>query len=127
MPSPIEILLDPISLTALAIYAALMLWERSAPGRDLPDIPGWRVRGVAGGTRVGVLAYELAVYVWHRAMHGSPLLWRSFHQMHHSAERVDTYGAFYFSPLGMAGWTLLGSLALTLGMAWRPRPRRPFC
>jgi sterol desaturase/sphingolipid hydroxylase (fatty acid hydroxylase superfamily) len=28
-------------------------------------------------------------------------LWRWFHQMHHSAERFDTYGAFLFHPFDM--------------------------
>ena len=36
------------------------------------------------------------------------------HQWHHSAERLDTWGAFWFSPLDMVGWTALFSLALTL-------------
>jgi sterol desaturase/sphingolipid hydroxylase (fatty acid hydroxylase superfamily) len=34
--------------------------------------------------------------------------------MHHSAERVDSYGAFYFSPLDTVGFTLLASLSLTV-------------
>jgi sterol desaturase/sphingolipid hydroxylase (fatty acid hydroxylase superfamily) len=34
--------------------------------------------------------------------------------MHHSAERLDTYGAFWFSPMDMIGFTVLYSLALTL-------------
>src|SRR3546814_7584790 len=34
------------------------------------------------------------------------------HQMHHSAERVDIWGAFYFHPLDMVGWVFLGSLCL---------------
>jgi sterol desaturase/sphingolipid hydroxylase (fatty acid hydroxylase superfamily) len=34
----------------------------------------------------------------------SNILWRIFHQMHHSAERLDTYGAFYFSPYDMIGF-----------------------
>jgi sterol desaturase/sphingolipid hydroxylase (fatty acid hydroxylase superfamily) len=34
--------------------------------------------------------------------------------MHHSAERLDTYGAFYFSPLDMIGWTLLSTLCFSL-------------
>lgn len=34
--------------------------------------------------------------------------------MHHSAERLDSYGAFYFSPLDVAGLTLVGSLSLSL-------------
>jgi sterol desaturase/sphingolipid hydroxylase (fatty acid hydroxylase superfamily) len=41
--------------------------------------------------------------------------------MHHSAERVDTYGTFWFSPLDMVGWTILGSLALTLLVGVNPQ------
>lgn len=64
------------------------------------------------GGFIALLLYELGVYVWHRSMHKSSLLWRVFHQMHHSAERVDTYGAFYFSIMDMIGFTLLTSLAM---------------
>src|SRR3546814_8465602 len=39
-------------------------------------------------------------------------LGRSMHQMHHSAERVDIWGAFYFHPLDMVDWVFLGSLCL---------------
>jgi hypothetical protein len=35
---------------------------------------------------VGWLVHEAGVYLWHCAMHASDLLWRSFHQWHHSAE-----------------------------------------
>jgi sterol desaturase/sphingolipid hydroxylase (fatty acid hydroxylase superfamily) len=66
------------------------------------------------GAAIGVLVYELLVYVWHRAMHKNHWLWRAFHQMHHSAERVDTFGAFYFSPLDIVGFAALSSLALTV-------------
>ncbi|RVT94560.1 sterol desaturase family protein [Sphingomonas crocodyli] len=60
----------------------------------------------------GLLLLELGVYVWHRTMHRFDPLWRAFHQMHHSAERVDIWGAFYFHPLDMLGWALLSSLCL---------------
>jgi len=155
MPTPLELILDPVSLAFLAIYGGLMLWEVLAPGRELPPTPGWRLRSVAvfaayfflssylpllwdrhlaehqlldltglgtpGGTVVGLLALELGIYVWHRALHGSDVLWRSFHQMHHSAERLDTLGAFYFSPLDILGWSVLGSLCLTLGIGVTPQ------
>jgi len=62
-----------------------------------------------------LLVIELGIYVWHRTMHGTDFLWRWFHQMHHSAERIDIWGAFYFSPLDMLGWAFLGSLCLVLG------------
>lgn len=154
MPTPIEVLLDPVSLTAIASYAALMLWEALLPARRLPPVPGWVGRGLAafvaffylssylpllwdgylaeyqlfdltglgtiGGAVVGLFLYELGVYWWHRGMHKFDGLWRVFHQMHHSAERLDTYGAFWFSPMDMIGWTALGSLALVLVVGVTP-------
>ena len=63
----------------------------------------------------GFLALELGVYAWHRTMHNTPFLWRWFHQTHHSAERVDIWGALYFHPFDMVGWAMVGSLALVLG------------
>ena len=46
MPNPIEILLDPISLIILAIYAALFIWEALFPGRELEHVPFWKLRGL---------------------------------------------------------------------------------
>ena len=63
----------------------------------------------------GFLAYELGVYAWHRTMHNTPFLWRWFHQMHHSAERLDIWGALYFHPFDTLAFTFVGSLALVLG------------
>jgi sterol desaturase/sphingolipid hydroxylase (fatty acid hydroxylase superfamily) len=47
-------------------------------------------------------------------MHRVHWIWRSFHQMHHSAERLDSFGAFYFSPFDVVGFTFLTSLSLTV-------------
>ena len=63
----------------------------------------------------GFLALEAGIYAWHRTMHNTPFLWRWFHQMHHSAERVDIWGALYFHPFDTLGFTFVGSLALVLG------------
>ncbi|MEX0288546.1 MAG: sterol desaturase family protein [Flavobacteriaceae bacterium] len=155
MPTPIEILLDPVSLAVLAMYAILMIWEAMFPARQLPKIKFWKLRGLTafafffylssylplftdpylepyrlidltslgalGGGLIGVLLYEFGVYVWHRALHTSDFLWRTFHQMHHSAERLDTYGAFYFSPMDMIGWTVLGSICFALLVGLSPQ------
>lgn len=72
-------------------------------------------------TLIAVLVFELMIYIWHRTMHNNNWLWRSFHQMHHSAERLDTYGAFYFSPLDMIGFTFIGSLSLSLFVGLAPQ------
>ena len=148
MPTPLQILLDPVSLAVLGIYAALILLEALSPARPLPRVPGWHARALvvfacyfflssylplvwgdalAGyqifnleslhplvGTAAAVLVFELLVYAWHRAMHKTHWLWRAFHQMHHSAERLDSFGAFYFSPLDIVGFSFLSSLALTV-------------
>jgi sterol desaturase/sphingolipid hydroxylase (fatty acid hydroxylase superfamily) len=70
--------------------------------------------GTFWGGILGALIYEFLVYWWHRSMHTFKPLWLMFHQLHHSAERVDTYGAYYFSLLDMIGWTILQSLSLVL-------------
>jgi sterol desaturase/sphingolipid hydroxylase (fatty acid hydroxylase superfamily) len=155
MPTPLEILLDPISLAVIAIYAALLLWEMLAPGRVLPFVRGWKMRGLSafalyfclssylpllwgeyleqirlfdlsglgatGGAILGLLLLEFATYLWHRTMHRLRLLWRVFHQMHHSAERLDAYGAFYFSPFDMLGFIFLGSICLVLVLGVTPQ------
>src|SRR5690606_21167342 len=148
MPTPLQLLLDPISLTVFAIFGGLLLLEALFPARALPRVRGWRLAGITAfglffflssylpllwsqwlvrfqlfdltalptwaGVLAGLLVYEAGVYAWHRGMHRSRVLWRGFHQMHHSAERLDAAGAFWFSPLDMLGWTVLSSLCLVL-------------
>ena len=54
-------------------------------------------------------------------MHNTKFLWLGLHQMHHSAERIDAYGAYYFSPLDMIGFTMIGSLSLVLIVGLSPQ------
>ena len=46
LPTPLEILLDPISLTVLALYGVLILLEAVFPARSLPKIRGWKTRAL---------------------------------------------------------------------------------
>jgi sterol desaturase/sphingolipid hydroxylase (fatty acid hydroxylase superfamily) len=97
---------------AVATFAPLM-WDGLLGRYQLVDgsaLPFW-AQVVAG-----FLVLQFLVYAWHRTMHNVQPLWRWFHQMHHSAERVDIWGAFYFHPLDMVGWALVGSMALVLGI-----------
>lgn len=154
MPTPLEILFDPISIGLLAIYFGLILIEALAPGHQVNRVQGWIPKSLLVfilyfylstylpliwdkyllpfqlinlqhlnpyiSTLFAVLIFELLIYIWHRAMHRNPLLWRMFHQMHHSAERLDSFGAFYFSPFDMIGFTFIGSLTLALGVGLTP-------
>jgi sterol desaturase/sphingolipid hydroxylase (fatty acid hydroxylase superfamily) len=47
----------------------------------------------------GFLMATLVDFLFHRAEHRFPFMWRWFHQVHHSPQRVDVLGAFYTSPL----------------------------
>jgi sterol desaturase/sphingolipid hydroxylase (fatty acid hydroxylase superfamily) len=94
------------------------LWSEQLAQYQLFDLTAL---GTWGGALVGLLVMEAGIYVWHRSMHASPILWRAFHQMHHSSERLDTYSAFWFSPFDMAGWTVLSSLCLTLAVGITPQ------
>ena len=42
-----QILLDPISLIVLAMYAGLMVWEFFFPARELPKVKFWKIKGIA--------------------------------------------------------------------------------
>lgn len=70
---------------------------------------------------VGIASFLLTSFIfywWHRATHWSDLLWRVFHQLHHSARRVEALTAFYAHPLdsaaaicisGCASYLILGA------------------
>ena len=65
--------------------------------------------GVTGGTVVGYLAITFIYYWWHRARHRSPLLWRWFHQVHHSPQRIEIITSFYKHPIEIVGNGILSS------------------
>lgn len=150
MPTPIEILLDPISLLCISMYAALFIAELVFPAVKARKSLFWYTKGIMAfmvffylssylpllwdtylakfqlvdltslntlaATAIGILVYEAGIYFWHRSLHGSDVLWRYFHQFHHSAEHIDIPSAFWFSPLDMVAWTALGSICLVLGV-----------
>jgi sterol desaturase/sphingolipid hydroxylase (fatty acid hydroxylase superfamily) len=103
-------------LRGLAVTAAIFLWSGEVAAfwawllgdYHLLDLAGL---GTFGGAAVGVVAYEVFHYLYHRAVHESPWLWRFVgHQVHHSAERLDAWGAYYLHPFDAALFTTGASL-----------------
>jgi sterol desaturase/sphingolipid hydroxylase (fatty acid hydroxylase superfamily) len=61
----------------------------------------------------GLAAYFIATFVfywWHRWRHQVPLLWRLFHQIHHSPQRIEVITSFYKHPGEMIVNSIIGSL-----------------
>lgn len=60
-----------------------------------------------------LLAYFIATFIfywWHRWRHESDLLWRAFHQIHHSPRRIEVITSFYKHPGEMVVNSLIGGL-----------------
>jgi sterol desaturase/sphingolipid hydroxylase (fatty acid hydroxylase superfamily) len=148
MPTPLDLVLDPISLCIITLFGGLWLAEGLWPGRPLPQVPAAQARGFLWFTvyffgssylpyawadalapyrlfdltswptpaqvLLGVLAYELVGYFYHRALHASDFLFRFVHQTHHASERLDVPSAFAFHPLDIVGWTLVTTIGLSV-------------
>jgi len=96
---------------AMVLFAGEVaaFWGNVFDGRSLLDLSGI---GMLAGAAIGVLVYQLAHYWYHRFAHEWDWLWRAGHQMHHSAESLDAFGAFYQHPLDAAFFTTWMSLVL---------------
>ncbi len=67
---------------------------------------------------LGFLLTSFIAYWWHRAMHKFDLLWRIFHQLHHSPRRIEALTSFYLHPFDGIAATFLNALCcyLILGL-----------
>ena len=90
------------------VVVAGFSWERWAAHASLLHLSE-HTGAVAGG----LVAYFVATFIfywWHRARHESDTLWRLFHQIHHSAQRLEVITSFYKHPLEMIVNSIIGSL-----------------
>jgi sterol desaturase/sphingolipid hydroxylase (fatty acid hydroxylase superfamily) len=70
--------------------------------------------GVATGAVIGYLAITFVYYWWHRWRHESDFLWRWFHQVHHSPQRIEVITSFYKHPLEIGANMVLSSVIVYL-------------
>ena len=79
---------------------------------------GWMVRhrpwsadrlGLYGGALVGYVVITFIYYWWHRWRHQVGFLWRWFHQVHHSPQRIEIITSFYKHPFELLANGLLSS------------------
>jgi sterol desaturase/sphingolipid hydroxylase (fatty acid hydroxylase superfamily) len=99
------------NLVQLAVVLlAGLTWERWLQAQSL-----FAVSKALPPIAAGALAYFFATFVfywWHRWRHESDALWRIFHQIHHSPQRIELITSFYKHPLEMIVNSLIGSVLI---------------
>jgi sterol desaturase/sphingolipid hydroxylase (fatty acid hydroxylase superfamily) len=100
------ILINAVQLCVVLI--AGLTWERWLSAASVFRLSE-HVCAVAGG----MIAYFIATFVfywWHRWRHEFSILWRGFHQIHHSPQRLEVITSFYKHPGEMIANSVIGSL-----------------
>lgn len=77
------------------VFLGAVTWDHWF-GRSLFDLSHL---GTLGGGLAGYVITTFIYYWWHRARHGSNLLWRLCHQLHHAPARLEVITAFHKHPL----------------------------
>lgn len=99
---------------ALNGVQAFSVW---ALGRSLdpwlaPDVGALKDAGPIVGALAGYFVLSFVYYLWHRARHEVPVLWRLFHQTHHSVTRLEVVSSFYKHPFEILANGVLSSFIL---------------
>jgi len=78
---------------------------------ELPSLLSWgdNLGAVTGGF-LTYFAASFFFYWWHRIRHESDWLWRIFHQLHHSPQRLETMTTFYKHPAEVAANSLISAI-----------------
>lgn len=104
---PMRVLLINAAQLGVVLLAGVS-WERWLSSTSL-----FRLSDHVSPAVGGLIAYFIATFVfywWHRWRHESDLLWRLFHQIHHSPRRLEVITSFYKHPGEMVVNSILGSL-----------------
>lgn len=65
---------------------------------ELPHLAPIQTLPPLMATILGLLALDLYMYLWHRAMHTVPLAWQ-FHRVHHTDRTMNVSTAYRFHPI----------------------------
>ena len=84
-------------------------WDRWFPQIHLLDLSDV---ATVPGALVGYVFITFVYYWWHRGRHEIPFLWRWFHQVHHSPQRIEIITSFYKHPVELIANGALSSLLL---------------
>ena len=105
-------MLVALVLPLVAGYSLGSLWHYSIVNLDRMLYPHGHAGHIAM-IALGIVIFELIGYLYHRAAHVNPILWR-LHRVHHSAETMDWLASFRQHPLEIVLMTVLQNAPLVL-------------
>lgn len=95
------------ALQLLVFYLVGSIWPRLGSHASLFSLQSYL--SPLSGALLAYFIFTFIEYWWHRARHASPLIWRLFHQLHHSPQRIQTLTAYYMHPLDLLVSLLLSN------------------
>ena len=105
------------------LFLGKISWDKWFSGASLMDLAD--MTGPILGGFIAYLVTTFIFYWWHRWRHTVNFLWLTFHQLHHSPNRIETITSFYKHPAELiVNSILLGSINFALlglsieGAAW---------
>ena len=96
-------------MQAATIWIAGMAWKKWTNDQRAWASDHW---GTLGSALFGYLVITFVYYWWHRWRHEIPFLWRWFHQLHHSPQRIEIITSFYKHPFELIANCVISSLVL---------------
>jgi len=92
-----------------SVFLAGIAWDHWMHDKSL-----WNAQalGTTGGALLGYFVITFVYYWWHRFRHDVYFLWRWFHQVHHSPQRIEVITSFYKHPVEIIVNSVLSSAIL---------------
>lgn len=104
-------------IQAGVIYLSGIAWDDWMLDRQKWPLAGSNTFGAA---LLGYFVLTFVYYWWHRARHEFPFLWRWFHQLHHSPQRIEIVTSFYKHPFEIIANSILSSAVVFLILGLTP-------
>ena len=108
------IVINALQLLVFIVFNSL--WSKHVDAWSLFSLNN--VMAAPANAFLDYFIFTFVVYWWHRLRHHSATIWRIFHQLHHSPQRIQTLTAYYIHPLDMIANLLISNsiVFLLLGL-----------
>jgi sterol desaturase/sphingolipid hydroxylase (fatty acid hydroxylase superfamily) len=90
-----HLLLAAFNAVLVVPFLTVAVWLAATPKVQEWGLLAWLDLPALAEILLALLLLDLWMYLWHRANHSIPLLWR-FHRVHHSDPELDATSAFRF-------------------------------